>query len=245
MSRPFKNPPEQYRETQTILELSWTVQDHQILLNHPDLTLPMEWQGVPPTNGRLGGTTCPIQQHTSMQRLPWSPSCSLTPTTSILDPLWATPTRHLQGWPASTCLRPDDLDMFRHAQECPDSSNCIQTPQVRPDHLGSLQITADQPQQYRNPWNDWMLKLENSRNSDTIQIIQYRGLGPPSWLKPTPGYVAHVCYLTTPKAPPETPCRTTLVWIRRLEWMIHTRGWKTPSWPNPIRKNPKTVRKPD
>ena len=143
MSRPFKNPPEQYRITQTILDLSWTVQEHQILLNHPDLTLPMERQGVPPTNGRLGGTTCPIQQHTSTQRLPWSPSCSLTPTTSILDLLWATPTRHLQGWPASTYLRPNDLDTFRHAQGRPDSSNCIQTPQVRPDHLRSLQITTD------------------------------------------------------------------------------------------------------
>ena len=58
--------------------------------------------------------------------------------------------RHLQGWPASTCLRPNDLDTFRHAQGHPDSSSYTQTPQVHPGHLRSLQITcrspADHPQ---------------------------------------------------------------------------------------------------
>ena len=131
------------------------------------------------------------------------------------------PTRRLQGWPASTCLRPNDLDMFRHAQGCPDSSNYIQTSQVHPDHLRSPWITADQPQitcsSTGTPETLGMLKLENSRDSDANQVTQYRGLGPPSWLTPTPGYVAHVCYLTTPKAPPETPCKTSFIRIRRLE----------------------------
>ena len=193
-------------------------------------------QVVPPTIGRLGGTTHPILPQSSTQRLPWSPSCSLTTSTSILDPPWAMLTWHLQGWPASTCLRPNDLDMFRHAQGCPDSSNYIQTPQVhsRPpwittDHCRSPQITADQLQitcsstELLKHLNDG---LENSRDSDANQVTQYRGLGLPSWLTPTPGYVAHVCYLTTPKAPPETPCRTTLIRIRRPEWMVYTRGWK-------------------
>ena len=53
-----------------------------------------------------------------------------------------------------------------------------------------------------------MKNLENSGNSETDQITQYIGLGPPSWLTPTPQYVAHVSYLTTCKAPPETPCST-------------------------------------
>ena len=50
--------------------------------------------------------------------------------------------------------------------------------------------------------------LENSGNSETDQIIQYIGLGLPSWLIPTPQYVVHVSYLTTCKAPPEMPCST-------------------------------------
>ena len=131
------------------------------------------------------------------------------------------PTRHLQGWPASTCLRPNDLDTFRHAQGHPDSSNYIQTPQVHPDHLRSPTDHHRSPQitcsSTGTPEMSGMLKLENSGDSDANQVTQYRGLGPPSWLTPTPGYVAHVCYLTTPKAPPETPCRTTLIQIRRPE----------------------------
>ena len=202
-------------------------------------------QVVPPTIGWLGGITHPILPQTSTQSIPWSPSCYLTTSTSILDLLWAMLIRHLQGWPASTCLRPNDLDTFRHAQGCPDSSNYIQTPQVWPDHFGSLQITRDHCSSTGTPETSGMLKLENSGDSDANQVTQYRGLGPPSWLTPTPGYVAHVCYLTTPKAPPETPCRTTLIQIRRPEWMVHTRGWKTPNWTNPISKNPETIRKPD
>ena len=187
-------------------------------------------QGVPPTNGWLGSTTCPIQQLASTQSIPWPPSCSLTTSTSILDPPWAMPTQHLQGWPASTCLRPNDLETFRHAQGCPDSSSYTQTPQVHPDHLRSLQITHRSPtvpaavQELLKCLE--MLKLENSGDSDANQVTQYRGLGPPSWLTPTPRYVAHVCYLTTRKAPPEMPCRTTLIWIRRPEWMVHPRGWR-------------------
>ena len=131
------------------------------------------------------------------------------------------PTRHLQGWPASTCLRPNDLDMFRHTQGHPDSSSYTQTPQVHPDHPGSpdhLQITHRSTTAVQELLKCLeMLKLENSRDSDANQVTQYRGLGPPSWLTPTPGYVVHVCYLTTPKAPPEMPCRTTLIQIRRPE----------------------------
>ena len=48
---------------------------------------------------QLGGTTHPIHQQTSMQSIPWPPSCSLTSTTSIHDPSWARPTQQLQGWP--------------------------------------------------------------------------------------------------------------------------------------------------
>ena len=136
------------------------------------------------------------------------------------------------------CLRPNDLDTFRHTQGRPDSSSYTQTSQVCPDHLRSQQIT------HRSPANHLQItckspkavqellkcfempKLENSRDSDANQVTQYRGLGAPSWLTPTPGYVAHVCYLTTPKAPPETPCKTSFIWIRRLEQMVHTRGWK-------------------
>ena len=68
--------------------------------------------------------------------------------------------------------------------------------------------------------------LENSGNSETDQITQYIKLGPPSWLTPTPQYVAHVSYLTTHKAPPETPCSTPLIRIRRPEWLVLTRGWR-------------------
>ena len=109
------------------------------------------------------------------------------------------PTRHLQGWPASTCLRPNDLETFRHAQGCPDSSSYTQTPQAHPDHLGSPAEVQELLKHLE------MLKLENSRDSDANQVTQYRGLGPPSWLTPTPQYVVHVCYLTTHKAPPGHP----------------------------------------
>ena len=68
--------------------------------------------------------------------------------------------------------------------------------------------------------------LENSGNSETDHITQYIGLGAPSWLTPTPRYVAHVSYLTTHKAPPKTPCSTPLIWIRRPEWLVLTRGWR-------------------
>ena len=135
--------------------------------------------------------------------------------------------QHLQGWPASTCLRPNDLETFRHALR---TSRLLP---VTPKHLRyiqatsrSLQITcrspADHPQITHSSTGTpgtclEMLKLENSGDSDANQVTQYRGLGPPSWLTPTPGYVAHVCYLTTPKAPPEMPCRTTFVRIRRPE----------------------------
>ena len=71
-----------------------------------------------------------------------------------------------------------------------------------------------------------MKNLENSGNSETDQITQYIGLGLPSWLIPTPRYVAHVSYLTTCKAPPEMPCSTPFVRIRRPEWLVLTRGWR-------------------
>ena len=78
----------------------------------------------------------------------------------------------------------------------------------------------------RQYWNSvlHLKNLENSGNSETVQITQYIGLGPPSWLIPTPRYVAHVSYLTTRKAPPEMPCSTPFVQIRRPEWLILTRG---------------------
>ena len=79
--------------------------------------------------------------------------------------------------------------------------------------------------------------LENSVNSETDQITQYIGLGTPSWLIPTPRYVVHVSYLTTHKAPPEMPCSTPFVQIRRPEWLVLTRGWR---FQVSIRFTPKT-----
>ena len=64
----------------------------------------------------------------------------------------------------------------------------------------------------------------------TDQITQYRGLGPPSWLTPTPQYEVHVCYLTTCKAPPEMPCSTPFIWIRRPEWTGTHQGLKIPGF---------------
>ena len=82
-------------------------------------------------------------------------------------------------------------------------------------------------------WKTWKI-LEILK---TVQITQYIGLGPPSWLIPTPRYVAHVSYLTTHKAPPETPCSTPLIWIRRPEWLVLTRDWRSQV---SIRFTPKT-----
>ena len=82
-------------------------------------------------------------------------------------------------------------------------------------------------------WKNWKI-LEILK---TIQITQYIGLGLPSWLIPTPQYVAHVSYLTTHKAPPEMPCSTPLIWIRRPEWLVLTRGWR---FQVSIRFTPKT-----
>ena len=95
-------------------------------------------QEIPPTNGWLGGATCPIQLHTPMQSVPWPSSYSLTTTTSIHDLPWAMLTWHLQDWPASTCLRPSVLELSRHAysyqmsrllQLCPVMSSDVQTSQ--------------------------------------------------------------------------------------------------------------------
>ena len=119
MSRPFRNHPEQYR-------------------NAPELTQPPRLysthgkQGIPPTNGQLGGTTHPIQQHTSMQSTPWPPSCSLSPTTSILDLLWAMLTQCLKDWPASMCLRPNVLELPRHAHQM---SRLLQLHPVTPRYV--------------------------------------------------------------------------------------------------------------
>ena len=134
MSRPFRNHPEQYRRTRPFRTHPEQFRNAPELTQPPGLYSTHGKQGIPPTNGQLGGTTHPIQQHTSMQSTPWPPSYSLTSTTSILDPPWAWPTWCLQGWPASMCLRPNDLETFRHAQGCPDSSSCDLAHQVHPDH---------------------------------------------------------------------------------------------------------------
>ena len=138
--------------------------------------------------------------------------------------------------------------MFRHTQGHPDSFSYTQTPQVHPDHLRSLQITCRSPAAVQEHLECLeMLTLENSGDSDANQVTQYRGLGLPSWLTPTPQYVAHVCYLTTHKALPEMPCRTTLIWIRRPEWMVHPRDWRfqvEPQYtPRKPRENQKTSQK--
>ena len=81
--------------------------------------------------------------------VPWPPSYSLTTTTPIHDPLWAMLTQHLQDWPASTCLRPNVLELSRHAyqmsrlfQLCPVTSR---PPRNLPDSPGAVQ----------DPWNAW------------------------------------------------------------------------------------------
>ena len=144
-------------------------------------------------------------------------------------------------WPGYIQTRPRTSRLLQlHS----NTSGMFRPPQITTDYL---QISpTDHLKQHWNSWNAW--KCLNWKTPEILmptRSLQYRGLGQPSWLTPTPGYVVHVSYLTTPKALPETPCRTTLVQIRRPEWMVHTRGWKTPNWTNPIWKNPKTVRKPD
>ena len=79
-------------------------------------TLPYPWKtGNTTHQWAIGWYNPPIQQHTSMQSIPWLPSYSLTTTTSILDPPWASATQHLQSWLASTCLIPNVLEPLRHA----------------------------------------------------------------------------------------------------------------------------------
>ena len=166
-------------------------------------TLLYPWKhGVPPTNGQLGGTTHPISLHTSTQSIPWPPSCSLTTSTSILDPLWAMLTWYLQGWPASTCLRPNDLETFRHAQGCPDSPSYIQPPQVHPDHLQTTHRSPTAVQELLECLETETRKLQRFWCQPGHPVHR---AGATSWLTPTPQYVVHVCYLTTHKAPPEMP----------------------------------------
>ena len=138
------------------------------------------------------------------------------------------------------CLRPNDLEPFRHTQGHPDSSSSNLAHQVHPDHPKTTQkqssseegINTGSPADYNcTPTTENQKKLLSSTGTPcyaqktwksleilkTNQITQYIGLGPPSWLTPTPRYVVHVCYLTTHKAPPEMPCRTSLIRIRRPE----------------------------
>ena len=105
-----------------------------------------------------------------------------------------------------------------------------QTPRNRKNRLADTSSSTGTP---CCTWKTWKI-LEILK---TIQITQYIGLGPPSWLIPTPRYVAHVSYLTTRKAPPETPCSTPLVRTRRPEWLILTRGQRSQV---SIRFTPKT-----
>ena len=218
MSRPFRNDLEQYRNAPEPTQ-------------PPGLYCTQGKQGIPLINGWLGGTTHPIQQHTSMQSTPWPPSCSLTPTTSIPDPPWATLTRRLQDWPASTCLRPNVLELPRHTHQmsrllqlCPDTPRYVQTTQKTAwsllDASGMIWNSSGIPGMPGKPG-----KVQAFWK--TIQNTQYIGLGPPSWFTSTPQYVAHVCYLTTCRALWETSCRATLIQIRRQEWMVQPRGNQT------------------
>ena len=177
--------------------------------NAPELTQP---PGPYSTHGKTGCTThqwaigqylLPHNNNMPQHRVfPDQLAAPLTTSTAILDLLWALLTRHLQGWPASTCLRPNDLETFRHVQGHPDSPSYVQAPQVHPDHL---QITHRSPAAVQEHLECLEKpKLENSGDSDANQVTQYIGLGLPSWLTPTPQYVVHVCYFTTCKAPPET-----------------------------------------
>ena len=114
------------------------------------------------------------------------------------------PTWHLQDWPASTCLRPNVLELPRHAHQTsrllqlhvlihPGMSrppkNCLE-PLDPSRMIWSSSGTPGMPGKPGKVWPFWK----------TIQNTQYIGLGPPSWFTPTPQYVAHVCYLTTHRA---------------------------------------------
>ena len=81
------------------------------------------------------------------------------------------------------------------------------------------------------------------KNGKTLEILKnwpdhpVHRAGATIMLIPTPQYVAHVSYLTTHKAPPETPCSTPFIQIRRPEWLVLTRGWR---FQVSIRITPKT-----
>ena len=217
--------------------LTRTVQVTPKLTQPPRLYSTHGKQGIPPTNGQLGGTTHPIQQHTSTQSIPWPPRCPLTSTTSIGDPSWARPTRQLQGWP---CQYLPKTQWPETIQTRPRTSRLLQLTilahQAHPDHLKTAKSMKNHQKQQKPPkaasgstgtpcyaQKSWKI-LEILK---TDQVTQYIGLGPPSWLTPTPRYVAHVSYLTTHKAPPEMPCSNPLIRIRRPEWMVLTRGWRS------------------
>ena len=268
----------------------------------------MKSREIPPTNGWLGGTTYPIQQHTSMQSIPWPPSYSLTSSTSILDPPWAWLT-HLvpkTKWPGTVQTHPRTSRLLQLWPSTPGTSrppkNCQKQYrtgtatkwggnqhwitswlQLYPHYwtktglgsTGSLQVmrrestldhqlTTPYPHHWkpkyhsRQYWNSMLFteNLEKSGDSENWPGPPVHRLGPPSWLTPTPQYVAHVCYLTTHKAPPETPCSTPFIWIRRPEWMVHPRGWRflvsiqiTPENPMKTETGPENTRfaqnKPD
>ena len=153
---------------------------------------------------------------------------------------------------ASACLRPSDLEPFRHAQGHLVTYSYDLAHQVRPDHPKTGKqspskegISIGSPRGITN-WLNHTQAAETTQKTilsstgtpcyaqktwkrldilKTIQITQYIGLGLPSWLTPTPRYVAHVSYLTTHKAPPEMPCSTPFIQIRRPEWLVLTRGW--------------------
>ena len=109
--------------TQTIQGSTWNSSSPGSYSTTRTLLYPWQNRTHHPPMGDWVVLPAPYHQHTSTQRVSWPPSCSLTSTTSIRDPSWARPTRRLQGWPASTFLRPGDLEPFRHAQGRPDSSS--------------------------------------------------------------------------------------------------------------------------
>ena len=76
-----------------------------------------------------------------------------------------------------------------------------------------------------------------SSHSNPWPIVSYTSLVPPglglpatmSWglpsmAQPIPQCVAHVCYLTTHRAPPEAPQETSPIWTRRQDETMHPWG---------------------
>ena len=127
-----------------------------------------------------------------------------------------------------------------NVQTCPrrpDSSSYIQSPRYSQTTYRHLQITCSSTgtpgmlgTEKRKLQRFWCLPGHPVHRAGAAIMAH------------TYPWICGTCMLPHhPKAPPETPCKTSFVRIRRLEWMVHIKGWRSlvkPDIPVQLQRKP-------